>query len=331
MILAIDQGSSKTSAALVSMNGTILASATSGGACYFCDGVETAFKEIHKAVGLAAEKAVLYPLEITRVYGGIAGANWPDEIEMLKKEIQTRFNTQNVDVCNDCVVALRGGTDKPNAIILCAGTAFNGAVMTDGKIRYVFNNYIAPADQGGGALGSRALQAVFDSHIGIREKTVLTKMLLVYYGYDNTDQLLLGRDRNRLKYPLQTIAPLLMEAACQNDGVALEIITEFAKSIARYATGGLKKYDLSGKDCDIVLSGGIFKSKHPLLVETISAEIRRVSCQARVVNAEFEPVVGAALFGLIEAGAKAGEIEQCKKSARTLGLVRIITNNYQEK
>ncbi|MCL2880877.1 MAG: hypothetical protein FWF29_11595, partial [Treponema sp.] len=278
MIMAIDQGSTKTSVVFVSAEGKIAASVTTGGACYFSVGVEAAFREIHSAV----EKAGVPVHDIRRIYGGIAGANWPDEIEMLKRELGAHFGVQDVSVSNDCVVALRGGTDKPDAIVLCAGTGFNGAVMTDRHIRHVFNNYVDSNDQGGGALGGRAFQAVFESFLGIREKTVLTPMLMEYYGYERLDQLLLGRDRSKLKYPLQAAVAILTEAASRNDPVALDVIFRFSKSIARYATGGLKKYHLVGKDCDIVLSGGVFKSEHPLFYETISSEVHRVSTQAHV-------------------------------------------------
>jgi N-acetylglucosamine kinase-like BadF-type ATPase len=324
ILLAVDQGSSKTTAAFVSEQGTILAATTVGGACYFIDGVEVALEKISSAASLLAEKAGASVTDITHVYGGIAGANWPDEIDMLTNAFTERFNTHNATVCNDCVVALRGGTDKPDGVVLCAGTGFNGAAMSGGKIRHVFNNYVSAADQGGGALGGRALQAVFESYIGIREPTVLTRRLMEYYGYTHVDQLLLGRDRNRLKYPLHTTVEILLEAARQNDPVALDVIVEFSKSIARYATGSLKKYDLTGKDCDIVLSGGVFKSDIPLFFETISAEVHLVSVQARIVNAEFEPIVGAALLGLSEAGASTEANDVCKKNARTLGLTRAV-------
>ena len=322
MILAIDQGSSKTTVALVSSDGRILSEATTGGACYFSVGVEKAFAEIESAVKQAVEKVGVSQGEITRVCGGIAGANWPDEIEMLTNEIHIRFNVNDISVYNDCVVALYGGTDKPNGIILCAGSAFNGAVMKDKKLKHVFNNYVDPNDQGGVALGSRALQAVFDSYIGMRDKTILTKLLLEYYGYDEVDMLLLGRDRNQLKYHKMTSVPILIEAAYLNDRVALDVIYEFSKSVARYAIGSIKKYGLVGNDCDIVLSGGVFKSEHPLFYETIATQVHCVSCQARIVNAEYEPIVGAALLGLSEAGTSPEAADTCRQSALDIGLLR---------
>jgi len=319
MIMAIDQGSTKTSVVFVSPNGKIAASAETGGACYFISGVDAAFNEIQNAL----EKSGVKQKDITRIFGGIAGANWSDEIEMLTKEFQTRFGVRDVSVCNDCVPALRGGTDKQNGIVLCAGTGFNGAVMTDGIIRHVFNNYVDAADQGGGALGGRALTAVFESFLGIRDKTILTQTLMDYFGYNEIDQLILGRDRGRLRHPVKTIAPIVADAAFKNDSVALDVIREFSESIARYAQGSLKKFDLTGKDCDIVLSGGVFKSEHSLFMETISAQVHSVSSQAHVVNAKFEPVVGAALFGLNEAGASQEVLETCRQSASESGFLRI--------
>lgn len=322
MILAIDQGSSKTAVALVAADGRILATAAAGGACYFNAGVEKAFGEIGAAVEEVTAKAGVDAGGIRRIFAGIAGANWPGEIEMLTAEMKARYGHIPVTVCNDCVVALRGGSDKPDSIILCAGSGFNGAVMVDGRVKTVFNNYIAGDDQGGGALGGRALEAVFESYMGIREETVLTGRILAYYGYGEMDQLLLGRDRSTLKYPLRTVVPLLLEAAEENDRVALDVIREFSRSVARYAAGSLRKFGLVGKDCDVVLSGGVFKSANPLFAETIAAAVHLVSRQACVVNAKYEPVVGAALLGLGEEGASPEVLATCRRNAREQKLTR---------
>ena len=306
----------------MSKNGEILSTATTGGACYFFVGVEAAFEKIKTGLAQAAKSADVSPQNIDYICGGIAGANWPDEIEMLTKEVQTRFNLENITIVNDCVAALHGGTDNPNSIVLCAGSQFNCAIMVGGEIKHVLNNYVHPNDQGGEALGLRALQAIFDSHIGMRDKTTLTQKFMDHYGYDEIDRLLLGRDRQQLKTSPKDTVPILLEAAWQNDRVALDIIVEFSRSIAQYAVGSLKKYNLIGKDCDIVLSGGIFKSKHPLFFETISMEVHRISSHAKVVNAKYEPVVGAALLGLSKVNVSADAFKNCKQCAQALRLVR---------
>jgi len=317
MVLAIDQGASKTAVVLLSGDGKIHAAKTTGGACYFSSGVEVAFGLICNAAKAAAQEAGVVLTDIRKIYGGIAGANWPDEVKMLTRETKARFGVSDVTVVNDCVVALRAGTCKPNAIVLCAGSEFNCAVMAGGEVRHVYNNYISVNDAGGLALGSRSIQAVFDSHLGIRGRTALTKLIMEHFGCATHDELLLWRDRGRLMHPLNTIVPLLMAAAYDNDAVALDIIREFSCAIARYAVGGLRTYNLIGQDCDIVLSGGVFKSGHPLLYDTIAREVHGVSSQANIVPAEFEPVVGAALFALEDSA-----VVTCMESARKCGLTR---------
>jgi len=322
MVLAIDQGSSKTTVALVKETGDILGAATAGGACYFFVGVDTAFEKIDDAIVRAKQLSGLSDIEITSVFAGLAGANWPNEIEMLESKAKKHFGVKEITVCNDCVPALRAGSDKSNCIVLCAGSQFNCCVMIDGEVKQVLNNYIHQNDQGGEALGYRALQAVFDSHIGRRKPTVLTHKLLKYYGYSEVDELLLGRDRKTLNNSPKDTAPLVMDLASGNDRVALDVVYEFFSSIAQYAVAALSNFDLIDKDCEIVLSGGVFKSRHPLIRETISQAVHRISTQAKIVDAFYEPVVGAALLGLSKAGQSLEALDKCKESAEKHGLVR---------
>ncbi|MDR1530898.1 MAG: hypothetical protein LBS62_01695 [Clostridiales bacterium] len=320
MILAIDQGSSKTVAALVNPEGTIVSKAFSGGACYFSSSVEKAFREIDVSAKEAMNAAGVGGVD--RIYAGIAGANWPDEIEMLTGEMHRRFPAPAVTVRNDCVAALRGGTDKRDGIVLCAGSGLNAAVMINGKVIQVLNNYVDDNDQGGGALGNRAMEAVFESQAGIRGDTVLTERLLDFFGCSTVDELIVGRDHRKLRYPMYTAVEILMRAADENDETALDVVYEFSVSVARYVTGSMKKFGLVGKDCDIVLSGGVFKSYNPLFRETIAVAVHRISRQAAVINAKYEPIVGAALLGLEAAGAPQEALEKCRLSAEALGLTR---------
>lgn len=322
MLFAVDQGASKTQALLLTEDGSILSAATTGGACYFAVGVETAFQALLEAAEQVTSLAGKSLSDITSVYAGMAGANWPDEFAMLHEEWKKRFHVEHVTVSNDSIIALRAGSGRENGIVLCAGSAFNCAVQVDGRAEEVLNNYVEGNDQGGTALGDRTLQAVFESRLGIREETVLTGRLLEYFGYDDVTALLLGRDRKTLRHQRRTVVPILLKAAEENDRVALDVVSEFSRSVSRYATSSLRRYGLVGKDCDVVLSGGVFKAETPLFFETIASEVHCVSQQARVVNAEFEPVVGAALLGLREIGAAPSALERCVQDARSMNLGR---------
>jgi N-acetylglucosamine kinase-like BadF-type ATPase len=324
-ILAIDQGGSKTVALVCDREGNILGIGTGFGACHFGDGLEKAMQAVSIAVDEALEGAGMGYDGISSISAGLAGANWPDEFVMLENALKEMSGVDDVTVYNDCLIALRGGTDNPNAVVLCGGTGLNCAVTTeDGTIR-VYNNYIDDMDQGGGSLGARTLLAVFQSEIGILPPTVLRERTLEFFGIDKVDDMLLGYQRKLLNKPLKEVAFLLFEAADQDDTVALGVIHAFGVSLSRYVVAGAQQYGLIGKPFDVVLSGGIFKAHNTLLQDTICSEVHRSAATAEIINAEYEPIVGALVMGVEKAlgTAMTDAIRaNCHRSAEEAGLMR---------
>jgi hypothetical protein len=101
-------------------------------------------------------------------------------------------------------------------------------------------------------------------------------------------------------------------------------VRAFGQGYAGLAAAGLRRLGMAEIALEVVLSGSIFKARGPLLVETIRTALHQAAPRARLVNARYEPVVGAALLGLeelgvpIEAAAKA----RIEESASRLGLLR---------
>ncbi|AUS95346.1 hypothetical protein CDQ84_16225 [Clostridium thermosuccinogenes] len=322
-ILAIDQGASKTSVLVASLDGRILGEGKSEGACYFTVGLERAKSAIMTAAFQALAQAGLTINDISIVIGGLAGANWPDEIEMLQNEMKSLFKLEKAWVWNDSVIALRAGTDSDCGIVLCCGSGMNCAVVIGGKLHAVYNNYIDSVDQGGEGFGHRVLKAVFQSHIKIKGPTSLTKRVMEFFGYDDMDAMLLAYQRGHLTRRLKDISVLLFDEAKHNDREALEIIYSYGKSISRYVTSAIKRYDIDTKKCEVILSGGLFKIDNPLLAETVCSHIHRVYSDVKIKQAKYEPVVGAVLMGLDMIEAKDGKAhELCKEEAEKWGLTR---------
>jgi N-acetylglucosamine kinase-like BadF-type ATPase len=297
-ILAIDQGGSKTVALVSDNNGNIFGLGTAFGACHFSAGLEAAMQAVSLAAEEALSNAGLKYSDVSSISAGLAGANWPDEFEMLESALKKLSGVEDVTVYNDVVIALRGGTDNPNAVVLCGGSGLNCAVTTDTGAVRVYNNYVDDMDQGGGSLGARALLAVFQSEIGILPPTVLRERTLVYFGLAKVDDMLLGYQRKQLTKPLKDVAFLLFEAADENDEVALGVIHEFGVSLSRYVIAGAKMYGLINKPFDVVLSGGIFKATNTLLPDTICSVVHSATSTAKIVHAEYEPIVGAMIMGV---------------------------------
>jgi N-acetylglucosamine kinase-like BadF-type ATPase len=324
--LAIDQGGTKTVAIVADDDGHILGKGLSTGACHFFDGMPKAMAAVKTAAELALAQAGLSTQDLRAVSAGLAGANWPEEIVALEVGLRALLPVKDIRVYNDCLIALRGGTGRPRCAVLCAGTGLNAAVRLNEGPPLIYNNYIEDLDQGARGLGARALRAIFLSEIGVLPHTTLTEMALSLFELDKVDKLLLAYQRQQLRKPVQDLSPLLFEAAEKSDRLALEIIFQFGLSISRYPMAAIQKHLSQNAEMDIVLSGGLFKAKSTLLIETIGAEIHRIAPNARIIEAAYEPVVGAML--LVLDSKYHGEIplavmQNCQASAEKLNLLRL--------
>lgn len=323
MILAIDQGQTKTIAMILDQDGRVYGVGNAEGASHFKEGLARACSMIRAAAENALASAGLNRSDITEVFGGIAGANWSEEVEMLRDELRRIFAVEKATVVNDCVIALRAGTDSDNAIVLCSGSGMNSAVFAGGKLAFVYNNYIDLYDQGSEGLGARAFRAAFDAHMRSGPPTVLTQRLMDHFGICDMDRLMLAFYRSQLPRPLKEVAEIVFEEASRNEPAALEIIYSFGKSVSRYVIGAVRRFGMKPEECEVILSGGVFKNPHPLLCETVCSQIHRVYSNIRIRQSYYEPIVGAALMALDRRGTKFDEAhERCKQDARQRGMIR---------
>ncbi|MCJ7700972.1 MAG: hypothetical protein MUO62_05275 [Anaerolineales bacterium] len=112
--------------------------------------------------------------------------------------------------------------------------------------------------------------------------------------------------------------------AARGDQAAGQILTAFGQGCAELLINGLQRLDMSTLEVEVVLSGGIFKNQNPIIKETIAAQLKRHTPKAHLVEARYEPVVGAVLLALEEADIMVtAEIKaNIDQSARALGLIR---------
>lgn len=321
MILAIDQGSSKTQALVGDEHGRIVGTGLGEGACHFLVGMDRAMQAVAVAAANAMREAAIAPERIDRVSAGMAGANWPDEFAELTRQLGTLFHPANITVYNDCVPALYAGSQSPNAVILCAGTSFNAAVLKKRELVWIYNNYTESVDEGGKSLATRAMEGVFRSMTGMGPQTSLKGRALTFFEYEDILPMLLDFSRGSMRKPLKDFAVIVDEEAMNGDAVALQAQYEFGLSVSRYATAALKRFEFINEPADIVLSGGIFKANSSVMVDAIRTEVHRVAPLARIVEAVYEPVVGAYEMALDPAMQDAWW-PQIEETAAQLALVR---------
>jgi N-acetylglucosamine kinase-like BadF-type ATPase len=298
-ILGIDQGGTKTIAAVANEHGSILAVGCADGACHCVQGMNTAMQCVREATEQALDTAGCSLEDIEIVYAGMTGADWPYEYEQLGTALRELFRSSRVIVDNDCMIAMRSGSDRTNAAVICVGTGMNAAVRTAEGERYIYGYYINHEDSGGEALGRLALKAVFNAACGLAPSTGLTEKLLSYYGVVQTDELLRLHSSRQLG-DYKWLAPCVFETANEGDQEANHLVEQFGIRLARYVTVASRRMGIVNQEIDVVLTGSIFKtdclSFHRAVERTLQSELDK----AKMVHPRYEPVIGSVLFGLEE-------------------------------
>jgi N-acetylglucosamine kinase-like BadF-type ATPase len=241
--------------------------------------------------------------DIAAVSASCIGADWAFEYEVGRKNLRAALGVADVRLYNDCVGALRGGTETRgrDCGVLCLGTGANCAVLSRDGRDYIYAYYLKGIHQGAGAIGNFVFQAVFDAESGIGAPTALTGLLLEKTGYASVEELCMSVTTGRAETEApwrpvyQDYGPLLFQAIRMGDAVAKDYIDWFCAGLARYVTTAARRLDIQDRDFTLVLSGGVPKGgdvMRGLLEQKLKEEMPALRC----VNARFEPVVGALLL-----------------------------------
>ncbi len=323
-ILGIDQGGTKTAAAVMRGDGFIVGRATARGAYFPNEGVEQALEPIGEAVEEAVRNAAVNKEEIVYTVAGIGGIDWPGDDVMIRDALRKRLSLEEIFACNDAVIAFYSGAMRSHGAVLCAGTGMNGALIdTEGR-QFVYGDYMEEKAQGGSALARRALRKVFDAELGLCPPTELTPLFLGQAEVSDVDTLLKrymteGAFRKELRF----LMPQILMIARRGDEAACGLLDEFSGELVAYMAAGFRKMGMKPEEEEVVLAGSVFKgTDNPLttrLTEGLQERLRGV----KVVQARYEPVVGACIMGLVRLGMElSGREKGIRESAAVLGLLR---------
>ena len=297
-ILGIDQGGSKTAAVIGDGQGNILGAGQSHGACHALDGMETAMDAVKQAADAACEKSGIHIGQITSVSAGMTGADWDFEVELLRGALQKRLNIEDVTVYNDCIAALRAGTDKPYGAVICAGSGLNCAVKAPDGGTFIYGYYIDNEYQGGRGLAAAAIRAVIEASVGLRDPTSLTELILTTLGLPSAEELLFHQVNGKITSEQCLQLPKIIDkAAASGDKTAAELFTRFGQQCGVYIKTAVERMGLTDTVMDIVLAGGLFKCETPYIKKGI-ADVLSAMPSITFVDAAREPAIGAYWLGL---------------------------------
>ena len=245
------------------------------------------------------------PLATLRsVYAGVAGAGRTDIREALITRLRTGlvdFPECHIDVAHDGIIALEGALDGGSGLLVIAGTGSAICARTLDGTAVVAGGWGAIiGDEGSGhAIGRGGLAAIAHAIDG-GPATLLTELLSSRYQLSSRRRVLAYiYDQDQ---PLHQLAPLVIQAAEQEDQVAMGILDVQCEALARRASWLLNRNSAIAPRYTIC--GGLSHAPH--FVGVLRRHISTIWSEAvwlPPVHSALEGAIRLALKNLSDSGA----------------------------
>lgn len=228
--------------------------------------------------------------QLAAVCAGIAGAGRADDQEVLNQRLLHALapHTPHIHIVHDAQVAFEAAFGTGSGVVVIVGTGSvvfartrEGALQRTGGWGYLLG------DEGSGfALGQEGFRAVAHAIDGGPD-TILRTWVAERHGLDERDRLI--HEVYQQHWPMQDIAPLVIEAAQTGDAVAARIVDEQTNRLVRQIEWLVAQCD--ALDTRIALLGGLVRETHYVhaLHRTIEERLPGWSIQP----VDRRPVVGA--------------------------------------
>jgi N-acetylglucosamine kinase-like BadF-type ATPase len=300
--MGLDAGGTKTFCLIGDETGRILGFGRAGSGNYETRGVEHAREQNRKAVEMALADASVTLDDLTAVGMGIAGADLPEDYEMLNREIfDDLFGSVRRDFQNDSMGGLRGGTHRPYGIVIavgtgcvCAGKNPSGDHARTGGLGLEFGDECSGTD-----IGRTGLRRVWQARDEVIPPTLLTEKFVAKSGCSDVDTLFREIYHQRIsEAELEPMAKLVFDAAVEGDAAACDILKEGGRYLGAMVNATARKLDMCEEAFEVVMAGSVFKGEGPYLVDAMRTVIQETCPRAETVVPIYEPVVGALLMAM---------------------------------
>jgi N-acetylglucosamine kinase-like BadF-type ATPase len=181
----------------------------------------------------------------------------------------------------------------------CAGVAPDGRIARFPAIGPISGDW-----GGANELGALAAWHAFRSQDGRGPKTAFQRSVPAHFGLRTPRQLMEAVYFDRIpEVRLAELAPLVFTEANQGDAVARDLLDRQADEIVLMATTAMRRLKMRDLDVEVVLGGGVFRSRDPQFFGRIREGLVAFAPKATVHRLTDPPIIGAALIGLDELNA----------------------------
>lgn len=302
-ILGVDGGNSKTDVALVAADGRLLAALRGPTTSHQQVGLEAGADRLAALVGEARSLAGLPadgPPPDVGVYA-LAGADSPTDTRRLTASLAERRLAGHGLVINDAFAPIRAGSERGWGIALICGSGMNAAgIAPNGRTARLAALGGISGDWGGGAdVGLAALGAAVRARDGRGPRTALETLVPRPFGLRRPIDLTRAIELGSVPQArLRELSSLVFSVAAEGDVVARSIVDRLADELVAMAVAMIRRLNLTRRDPDVVMAGGVFNARDDEFEARIAAGVRAVAPRATLRRSDAPPVLGAALLGL---------------------------------
>lgn len=295
--LGVDGGASKTAALVTDENGNLLGDGTAGPSNHLRVGIETAARNIERAVNKALVASDVASREITWAYCGIAGADHPAHRQEVVDSLAVFFPRGNFTVDNDARIALTGAIGFGPGVVIIAGTGSVGYGRNADGLEARAGGWGPIIGDEGSAYGIArvAMAAIVRAFDGRGPSTLLVQLL--------RDEYKIAPDElPRFVYATTTHADdiarftkVVIEAARAGDGIALTILEDAGRELGVCAAAVARRVGLLQQAFPVSYTGGAFNAGE-FLLDPMREVLKKEAPSAAIAPPMRTPVEGAAMM-----------------------------------
>lgn len=300
--LGIDVGSSKTHALICDENGGCIGFGKAGGGNYQGIGYDGLGDILLQAFQAARQMAGVLPGEIAGAGFGIAGYDFPSDLEPHLKAIARLGVSCPMEVVNDGVNGLLAGTTHGVGVNVTAGSSVNVRGRGfDGKEGRIVGNGMTFGEFGGSAeIIWKGLHMVNYAWIQRIPATALTAIYLEETGAKSEIDLMEGLSNDTYDLPL-SLTLKIFEAGRTGDAAAIDVLRWAGEELAWLAIAVARQIGMDQQAVEIVQSGSVFKGGE-LIMNPLRQVVLQQVPEARLIHLDSPPVVGPVVLGMLVAG-----------------------------
>lgn len=306
-LVGIDGGATKTKAILANAEGKILGSALKGPANYRTQGIDRASHLLRDIIFTVLEEVGLTWSDLNVVVAGLAGVHEDFDEKRVKNsllEVLPDNNNIRIDINNDLYIALVGGIQKEYGIATNAGTGAIAIGINHSGETYISDGWgYLLGDEGSGFwVGLQAIKAALEDIDNRGKPTSLKRTVKSHFNISKTPELLdvvYSREGRPKVGEIAGLAPAVFEEARAGDSLAMKIIKQAGRKLARTTRAVIEKLRMTNEEFPLLLTGGIFHAnfREPL-INSFEKTLTQFCSTYSMEEPEYPPEIGSVLIGL---------------------------------